>query len=311
VAYEGAALPIDTGGSAASAIQPGGAAEAATVNTPSGRASVAAGAGTFKPAAAWRRWFSLKKLYRRSIAVLLFFALWEIAPRLGLVDQVFCPPFSAVAAELGRMVGSGFLFKHLLASLQRSLIGFGLGLAIAIPLGLLIGWFKTFESYVDPLLQTFRQTSTIALFPVFIVFFGISEVSKIAIVYWGVQWAILLNTINGVKNVDPLLIKAARSMGISQLSMFRKVVLPAAVPQILTGVRLSATTSILILTAAEMMGASKGLGFLLYDSQVKYLYPRMYASIVTMSILGLAVNYTLVAVEKRLTRWKDELPAGK
>lgn len=311
MAYEGAALPIDAGGHAAPAVRPAGGAAVEAAGAPAGATAGLAEANSRKAAVTWKRWFSLKKLYRRSIAVLLFFALWEIAPRLGLVDAVFCPPFSAVAAELGRMVGSGFLFKHLLASLQRSLIGFGLGLVIAIPLGLLIGWFRTFESYVDPLLQTFRQTSTIALFPVFIVFFGISEVSKIAIVYWGVQWAILLNTINGVKNVDPLLIKAARSMGISQLSMFRKVVLPAAVPQILTGVRLSATTSILILTAAEMMGASKGLGFLLYDSQVKYLYPRMYASIVTMSILGLVVNYTLVAVEKRLTRWKDELPAGK
>lgn len=311
MAYEGAAIPIEPNGTAAAAVQSGVAAKTGAAGALSGKAGILQEAGRLKSSGVWRRWFSLKKLYRRSIAVLLFFALWEIAPRLGLVDAVFCPPFSAVAAELGRMIGSGFLFKHLLASLQRSLIGFGLGLVIAIPLGLLIGWFRTFESYIDPLLQTFRQTSTIALFPVFIVFFGISEVSKIAIVYWGVQWAILLNTINGVKNVDPLLIKAARSMGISQLSMFRKVVLPAAVPQILTGVRLSATTSILILTAAEMMGASKGLGFLLYDSQVKYLYPRMYASIVTMSILGLVVNYTLVALEKRLTRWKDELPAGK
>jgi NitT/TauT family transport system permease protein len=123
-----------------------------------------------------------------------------------------------------------------------------------------------------------------------------------------VQWAILLNTISGVKNVDPLLIKSAKSMGATRLSLFFKVILPAAFPSIFVGIRLSATTAILLLIATEMMGANQGLGFLLNDSEVKYLIPKMYGAIITMTILGFILNYILVAFEKRITRWKEDLP---
>ena len=243
----------------------------------------------------------------RLLAVAIFLLIWEIVSRLELVDPVFLPPFSKVLAALGDLIISGELFKHIAVSLQRSIIGFCLGLVFAVPLGLVIGWFKGFEYFVDPLLQAFRQTSTLALFPVFILLFGIGEVSKVAIIFWGVQWPILLSTIAGVKNVDPILIKSARSMGTSPCTLFIKVIIPASIPSIFTGIRLSATTSILVLIAAEMIGANAGLGFLLYDAEVKYKIPTMYASIITMSLLGLILNYILVAMEKRVTHGKEDL----
>jgi NitT/TauT family transport system permease protein len=257
-------------------------------------------------------WFKkIGNAFYRLLAVFVFLLLWEVVPRVGLADPTFLPPFSKVALAFFDMIRTGELFHHLFVSIRRSFLGFILGLAIAVPFGLLIGWFKSVEDFVDPLLQTFRQTSTLALFPVFILLFGIGELSKVAIIFWGVQWAILLNTISGVKTIDPLLIKSARSMGASPLTLFIKVILPAAMPSIFTGIRLSATTSILILIAAEMIGASAGLGFLLYDAEVKYQIPKMYAAIVTMSILGLVVNYILVMVEKRVTYWKEETNGSK
>ncbi len=252
----------------------------------------------------------LNRLYSavyRLLAIAIFLLIWEIFPKLDLVDTTFLPPFSKVAVAFWSLLLSGELFKHIGASLERAALGFGLGLVIAVPLGLLIGWFKGFERFIDPLLQVFRQTSALALFPVFILLFGIGEVSKVAIIFWGVQWPILLNSISGVKNVDPLLIKSAKSMGASTLTMFRKVVLPAAFPVIFTGMRLSVTYSLLILITAEMMGANKGLGYLLYDSQVKYQIPEMYAAILTMSLLGLILNFILVFLEKKTMRWKEEL----
>ncbi|MCX7923555.1 MAG: ABC transporter permease [Clostridia bacterium] len=242
------------------------------------------------------------------LAVAIFLLIWEFIPKLGLADTTFLPPFSKVAAALWKLTVTGVLFKHLIISLQRAVLGFGLGLLISIPLGLLIGWFKGVERFVDPLLQTFRQTSALALFPVFILLFGIGEVSKVAIIFWSVQWPILLNTISGVKSVEPLLIKSARSMGASSFTLLLKVIVPGAFPSIFTGIRLSATYSILILIAAEMIGSNAGLGFLLYESEIKFEIPEMYAAIVTMSLLGLAVNYLLVAVGGRLTRWKEEIP---
>ncbi len=246
---------------------------------------------------------------RRLLGIVVFLLIWEILAQTRLVNPAFIPPFSTVVGSFLELIVTGELAEHVAVSLQRSVIGFGMGLVIAIPLGLFIGWFRKFEFYIDPLFQTFRQISTIALLPVFMFIFGIGEISKVAIVFWGVQWAVLLNTISGVKNVDPLLIKSARSMCASPFTLFMKVILPSAFPTIFTGIRLSATTSILILTAAEMMGASKGLGFLLFDAEVKYQVAKMYAAIIAMAIIGIIVNYSLQAIEKRVTRWKEKLPA--
>jgi NitT/TauT family transport system permease protein len=167
-----------------------------------------------------------------------------------------------------------------------------------------MGWFQKLEEYLDPLLQIFRNTSVLALFPVFILVFGLGELSKSAIVFWGCIWPSLLNTISGVKGVDPLLIKSARSMGISVLKLFQKVILPAALPEIMTGIRLSAGVAIIILVAAEMLGATRGLGYFIFYAQQKYAIPDMYAGIVTISILGVLINFLLVKLENRIAAWK-------
>lgn len=245
-----------------------------------------------------------RKLYNL-LAIFVFLLIWEVAPRIGLADPIFVPPFSKVVYAFFQLILSGEMLTDVLISLQRALLGFGIALIIAVPLGLIIGWFDRVEKFLDPLLQTFRQTSALALLPVFILIFGIGEVSKVAIIFWGVQWPILLNTISGVKTVDPILIKSARSMGASPITLFVKVILPGAFPSIFTGIRLSATSAILILIAAEMIGANSGLGFLIYESQVKIEIPNMYAAILSIAILGLVVNYLLVLLGKRIMRWND------
>jgi len=241
--------------------------------------------------------------------IVLFLLAWEFVPRLAtrfdLFDATFLPPFSTVFKTFWEILIDGSLEKHAAVSLGRAGAGFLLANAIAIPLGLLIGWFPAVERFLDPILQTFRQTAAMALFPVFILLFGIGEPSKIILIYWGAQWPILLSTISGVKTVDPLLTKAARSMNASTFQIFFKVILPASFPSIFTGVRLAATSSILILIAAEMIGADRGLGYLVYDSQNRFEIPLMYAGIISLSILGLAVNYITVTIDN-LNSWKKK-----
>lgn len=249
----------------------------------------------------------LKLFSQKILGIIVFLLIWEIAPRVGLVDPIFLPPFSEVAIAFFDLVLSGKLPYHTFVSLKRALAGFGLGILISIPLGLLIGWFKVAENFLDPVLQTFRQTSALTLLPVFMLLFGIGEFSKVAIIFWGVQWPILLSTISGVKYVDPLLVKSARAMGASHSEIFRKVVIPAALPSIFTGIRLGGTSAILLLVASEMVGASAGLGFLVFDFEIKYAIPEMFATIVTFALLGLALNYILVHLEKSATRWKEEI----
>lgn len=243
----------------------------------------------------------------RSACVLLFLAIWEFLPRAGLVNSAFLSPPSAVLAAIVQLAQTGQLGKHVAASLQRSLAGLILAILAGVALGLLMGVVRRFEAFVDPLLQLFRQVSALALFPVFLLFFGIGEASKIAIIFWAAFWPVLLNTISGVKQVEKLLIHSALSMGASHGFIFFKVILPAAAPSIFTGIRLAGAYSITALVAAEMIGSHAGLGFLTLNSQEIFQIPSMYAGIVLLAVLGLALNYGLALLEKRLTRWRSGL----
>ncbi|MDR1159190.1 MAG: ABC transporter permease [Syntrophomonadaceae bacterium] len=252
----------------------------------------------------------IKQIFTKSAAIILFFAVWELIARLGMVEAFILPPVTAVLKAYGVLISSGELFVHIAVSLQRTATGFFIALIIAIPLGIFMGWFSKLEQFLDPILQMFRNTSVLAMFPVFILVFGLGETSKAAIVFWGSVWPALLSTISGVKNVDPLLIKSANSMGISVIGLFKKVILPAALPEIMTGVRLSAGVATIILVAAEMLGASKGIGFLIFYSEQKYEIPTMYAGIISISVLGVLINFLLVKLESRITYWKERQTAA-
>ncbi|MEI6205416.1 MAG: ABC transporter permease [Desulfuromonadales bacterium] len=254
--------------------------------------------GTFK-----RFGYSLTSL----MVVFLFFVLWEALPRAGIVQAMFVPPVSAVFNALISLAGSGELFANISISLQRVFAGFGLSIVIIVPVGCLIGWYKIFERFLNPLIQAFRQTSALALFPVFILFFGIGEFSKIGMVFWAAQWPILLGTISGIKNVDPLFVDVARTLGIKDFKLFIRIILPAAFPSIMTGIRLGAGSSFLVLVAAEMIGAKSGLGFMIINAQYNFEIPQMYSAILTISFLGLAVNYLLVWIERKAMAWKEEI----
>lgn len=237
-------------------------------------------------------------------AMLAFVLLWEMAPRLGWINALFFPPLSQVLASLGDMIASGLIVRHLGISLQRAAIGFLLAVAVAIPLGLLMGRYTFFERLSDFLVQTLRNTSQFALLPVFILVLGIGEASKIAITFYAAVFFLLVNTIVGVKSTDPLLLKAARSMGTSDWDLFRKVILPSAIPSIVAGARLGVKSSLFSVIAAEMLAAQSGIGFLIQNSSLMLQTDRMYAGILTLTIAGLLLNYALVAFERRATRWQ-------
>ncbi|CAN7477874.1 ABC transporter permease [Arthrobacter sp. LjRoot14] len=248
----------------------------------------------------------------KSLAVLLFLALWEFGPTYlaSPSTRVFLPPLHDVIEAGGKLLETGQLQNHLQASLTRSVSGFSIAVVSAVALGLLIAWYGWLSSFLNPLLELFRNTATLALLPVFTLLLGIGEESKITIVAYAAFFPVLLNTIAGVRTVDPLLIRAARSLGLNSFRLFQKVILPSAVPTIFTGIRMAGTSSILVLIAAEMVGAKAGLGYLIVNSQMSFLIPDMYAGILTVSILGLAVNILLVALERHFSRWRTAVGSG-
>ena len=243
-------------------------------------------------------------LTRGSLGVLAFLAVWEVAPRAGLVNDYFIPPFHVVAQTWWDMMRDGELEKHLRASLIRSAAGFFAAIALAIPLGAAIAWYRPVREFLQPILEIFRNTAALAILPVFTLIFGIGETSKIAIVLYACFFPILLATVTGVATVDPQLLRSAKVLGLSPVATFRKVVFPAAIPTIFTGIRISGAAAILVLIAAEMIGATAGLGFLINYGNQNFLIPTMYAAILTTTVLGVLVNYALIALERRFSRWR-------
>ncbi|MBI2311155.1 MAG: ABC transporter permease [Betaproteobacteria bacterium] len=247
----------------------------------------------------------MRALALRFLVVAVLVGAWELLPRAAIVNANFLTPASVVADSLWRQIASGEIDRHVLVSLERILYGLGLSVIIGVPLGLATGSFKTFDGAVDAPLQAGRQVSAIALFPVFILFFGIGEMSKVMIILWASVWPVILNTTAGVKGIDPILIRSARSMNAKGVTLFRKVILPAAAPSIFTGIRLGAAYAFMVLVAAEMIGANAGLGFLVLHSQEIFKIPEMYAAIVALALLGLAFNKLLLLIEHSATAWRD------
>ncbi|KQQ59784.1 MULTISPECIES: ABC transporter permease [Rhizobium/Agrobacterium group] len=235
--------------------------------------------------------------------VIAFLVLWQASSTLGWVNASVFPPLDQIIRALWKAIATGAILDDIAISLQRSGIAFVAAVGLGVPLGLFMGQVRAIERALDPLLQFFRQTSALALYPVFILLLGLGETSKIFVIFWATLFPVLLSTIGGVKEVDQKLIEMARTYGAGSLQIFRRVVLPASVPAIFVGLRLSATTALLLLIAAEMIGANKGIGFQVMNAQYNFQIPLMFAAILLLALLGLAANAALVFMQRRLCRW--------
>lgn len=234
-----------------------------------------------------------------------FLALWQLASKQGWVNPAVFPPLDTILIALWNGLASGLLLGDVAASLQRAGLAFASAVLVGIPLGLFMGQIKAVERSLDPILQLFRQTSALALYPVFILLFGLGETSKVFVIFWATLFPILLATIGAVKQTDVKLIEMARVYGANRLDIFRRIVLPGAVPSIFVGLRLSATTALLLLIAAEMIGANSGIGFRVMSAQYNFQVPLMFASILLLAFLGLLANAVLERLQRRLCRWNE------
>ncbi|QPC92058.1 ABC transporter permease [Mesorhizobium sp. INR15] len=250
---------------------------------------------------------AIRHFLARYGVLVAFLLLWQVSSSAGWVNAAVLPPIDMIAAALWKGLAGGTLLGDIAISLQRAGIAFAAAVLIAIPLGLFMGQVRAVETALDPILQVFRQTSALALYPVFILLLGLGETSKIFVIFWATLFPLLLNTTSGVKEVDPKLLEMARVYGATRLTVFRRVVLPGAVPSIFVGLRLSATTALLLLIASEMIGANKGIGFQVMNAQYNFQIPLMFAAIVVLAGLGLIANQALVLMQRRLCRWSQPI----
>ncbi|MBJ6724320.1 ABC transporter permease [Geomesophilobacter sediminis] len=245
------------------------------------------------------------------LSILLFFVVWQLLPKLGGIVETFITPPTVVFATLVDLFREGDLLSHVGVSLYRSAAGFAGAAAVAIPLGFLLGGnFRTFQRLVGPVLRFLGQVNPFSLFPLFILLFGIGEFSKVAMIFWVCIWPILFNTINAVKGIDPLLVKSARSLGTGVVTLFFKVILPDASPGIFHGLKMGCSTAFFMLIAAEMIGASAGLGWMVWNAQINFQMPQLFAATVLISTLGLTLNFSLGLLESRLVGWKQKSFSG-
>lgn len=240
---------------------------------------------------------------KRIISPLFLIFSWELTARGGLVDPFFLPAPTAIAESLYNLAASGELLRHTGISLFRALSGYILAAIVGLSLGILMGWSKRIEELIDPLVELIRPVSTLALIPLMIIWFGVGNGSKIIVIFKACFFPILLNTVAGIKNVDLRLIQAARSLGAKGMQIWAKVIIPAALPTIFTGLRISTAISMLAIVGVEMFSGDSGLGFLVIDAQRVFATEKMFAGIITLSVLGFGMDCLTRMVERRFVAW--------
>jgi ABC-type nitrate/sulfonate/bicarbonate transport system permease component len=235
---------------------------------------------------------------------LLLIAAWEVAADLGLVNSFIFPAPRRIFAALVKMAISGELLEDLGVSLGRVMPGFLIGSFVGVASGLLMGWFQRMDQAFRPLISALYTVPKIALLPLFILWFGIHETSKILLIAFAAFFFTNINAASGLRTIDAVLVKAARSLGLNRRQLFIKVFLPGALPAIMAGLRLGFGNSLLVLVAAEMIAANSGIGYLIINAGFNLDVDKLFAAVFIFSLLGVLSNYLLQRLEARFGRWR-------
>ncbi|MEJ5976243.1 ABC transporter permease [Novosphingobium sp. PS1R-30] len=243
----------------------------------------------------------------RWVSPIVFLLLWELGSRTGLIPERTLAAPSAVISTLLGMVVSGELPSNVLVSTLRALVGLTIGVTVGVVLALVAGLSRSGEATVDPLMQIKRTIPTLALTPLFIVWFGIGETPKIALIAFASVFPIYLNLYSGIRGVDLRLIEGARSFGLSRSELILHVILPGALPSLLVGLRYSLSVSILVLVVAEQINASAGLGYLINNARDFMRTDIIVVCLMVYAILGLGADWIVRAIERRALVWRPSI----
>lgn len=244
-----------------------------------------------------RRWIGLA-------VFIVLIALAEIGTRFGWISALTLPRPSDVLQTFFELYESGLFWQHLLPSLTRLVVGAIIGVSVGISVGVLIGLFSYIRSGMVPLVAAIFPIPKIALLPLFVIWFGIDEGSKYALIAFGTFTPTVVATYGAVDNVDRTLIRMGQSFGLSWRSIVLKIVLPGALPGILSGLRISLAIAIILLVAAEMLGAEYGIGAYILEAGSLYDLERLFVGVAILSILGVTISALVGLTEKRLLSWR-------
>ena len=248
----------------------------------------------------------MQAFLRGSAGLLTCALVWEAIGRAGVLSRLFFVPLSDVLAAGWDMYASGFIFTHLGYTLGNFSLGFIIGVVTGVPAGLAIGWNRKLFQYFDPIISVGLATPVIVLVPLLIAMFGIFWQSKVAITAWAVFFPILVATIAGIQSVDAGLVKVARSFQASDLKIIANIVLPGAVPSLVSGVRLGLTRGLVGALAAEFFGSQKGLGYLAFNYSASFQTAKMFVAILTMALVGVLLSELIKMAQNHFDAWRPE-----
>ena len=246
----------------------------------------------------------MKKRWPGFLLIAVVLIAWEVASTKKWIDEVTFPAVSTIFLIWYENIISGALIQQLVPSLGRIFAGYFLAVLVAVALGLAMGTVSIIYRMLEPITEFIRPIPSSAYIPVSILILGIGNEMKIFVVFLACTFPILLNTYGGVRGIDPVLIDTGRTFGISSFRSLRQIIMPAALPSILTGMRISLGIALIVAVVAEMIAGSSGIGYFILDMQRVFRIPEMFAGIFTLGLLGFLINFCFLKIEGHFLRWR-------
>jgi ABC-type nitrate/sulfonate/bicarbonate transport system permease component len=237
-------------------------------------------------------------------ALTAFLAIWETASRAGMVDPLFASSPSLIVAKFAEMIGDGSIWPHVAATAGVTAAGFGLAVVVGVPAGILMGRSALINATVEPFVAALYASPQVAFLPLLIIWLGIGFTSKVALVFIGSVIIMIINTETGVSQVDSRLIETARSFTASERQVLTKIVLPAALPIILAGMRLSIGRALVMVVVAEIYASNRGLGYLIFQAGGMYDTAQVFVGVGILAAAGVTLTALLRALERWLAPWQ-------
>jgi ABC-type nitrate/sulfonate/bicarbonate transport system permease component len=235
--------------------------------------------------------------------LMVLLLLWEVAARAELTNPLLVPSVSRILAVFWDAFSSGQIPMQIALSMKRALAGYLLAAAVFIPLGILMGLSRRAHCALEVIVEMLRPVPPPAMIPVALLFFGLEDEMKIFVIFFSCAWPILLNTIDGLRGIDSVLWNTARTFSLSRGHTIWRVVLPAASPQIMTGLRISLPIMLILVVISEMVGSTDGIGYFILDSQRRFRIAQMYAGMLALALLGYALNQLFNLLHRWLLAW--------
>jgi NitT/TauT family transport system permease protein len=254
-------------------------------------------------------WHRLEPTILGSASIVILLLLWEVLPRIITMKagtKLFFTTPSEIVGTLWRLFSTGTIWTPLAVSASGFALGLGLAIVVGLPLGVLIGRSRTLNAMLDPFITAFNATPRLVFLPLVMLWFGLGLWTKVVIVFIGALFPILINTYEGVRNADKVLINVVRSFGAKEWDVARLVVLPNALPYVVVGLRLGIGRAILGVVVAEFFGSEEGLGVLMVQASGRYQVDVVFVGLIVFAALSLVMTSLVKVVEDRLTRWRPQ-----